>query len=164
MKPNLATTGIFDALRGSVPLERVIDGAEIGRMSRCANPGHEDQHPSMHLYDDGHVYCFACGFHGDVVDVWGAVRGIAQPFEAALDLAREFNVALPEMSEEGRQRAEERRQKIADDKRLAQVCHEALGKHCRVREWWEKRGFDGEAQRRFLLGANNDGTEAVIPF
>jgi hypothetical protein len=33
-----------------------------------------------------------------------------------------------------------------------------------VRKWWEERGFGPDLRERFLLGANRDGTEAVIPF
>lgn len=33
-----------------------------------------------------------------------------------------------------------------------------------MRAWWEERGFDGELRERFLLGANENETAAVIPF
>jgi predicted GNAT family acetyltransferase len=99
-----------------------------------------------------------------VVDVWAIQKGIDRPIEAAFDLAREFNIQLPEMSEEARQKYEEHREKQADDLKAAQACHSALDKHPHVREWWEGRGFGKELQERFLLGSNRDGTKAVIPF
>jgi DNA primase len=155
---------VFGTLREQVPIEHVLATNGGGKV-QCVDPDHQDANPSMHLYGD-HVHCYGCGFHGDVVDVWGVQKGIDRPIEAALDLAREFNVRLPEMSEEARQKAQEHRQKQTDDLKLAQICHDALEKHSgvAVREWWEGRGFGGEVRERFLLGTNKDGTEAVIPF
>jgi hypothetical protein len=113
---------VFEALREEVSIGQLVE-ANGHRKTLCVN--HSEKTPSMHVYED-HVHCFGCGFHGDVVDVWGAQKGIDRPIEAALDLARAFNVRLPEMSEEARQKTQERREKEADDLRLAQVCHGAL--------------------------------------
>jgi DNA primase len=151
---------VFGALREEVPIRRLME-SNGHRKILCVN--HSEKTPSMHVYED-HVHCYGCGFHGDVVDVWAIQKGIDRPIEAAFDLARAFNVLLPEMSEEARQRAQERREKEADDLRLAQVCHDALDKHPHVRDWWEARGFGADLRERFLLGANKDGTAAVIPF
>jgi hypothetical protein len=117
----------------------------------------------MHNYGD-HVHCFTCGFHGDVVDVWAAARGLEPGIEAALDLARHYSVELPEMDPKARQHARERREKEDLYLKQARACHHALNRHARVREWWEDRGFGQELRERFLLGANRDGTAAVIPF
>jgi DNA primase len=153
---------VFEVLREEVSIKRLIQ-TNGHKKIRCVSPAHEDSTPSMVVYDD-HVHCFGCALHGDVVDVWAIQKGISRPIEAALDLAREFNIQLPEMSEETRQKHEERREKQADDLRAAQATHGALDKHSRVREWWEGRGFGKELRERFLLGSNRDGTKAVIPF
>lgn len=153
---------IFETLREKVPIERLVEPGAGGK-AHCVAPGHQDNGPSMHVYDD-HVHCFTCAFHGDVVDVWAAQRGIDHPVEAALEMAREFGIELPEQSPEAREKARKRRETEERYLKQAQACHKALEKHPRVREWWESRGFDGEFQGRFLLGANRDGTEAVIPF
>ncbi|MCA1731590.1 MAG: toprim domain-containing protein, partial [Actinobacteria bacterium] len=155
----------FELLRDRISIREVVERCtEVeGSKACCVSGHHPDNRPSMHLYSD-HVHCFSCGFHGDVVDVWGAQRSMRSSMEAALDLAREFNVKLPEMSEEGRQKAEEYREKARNYLRLARVCHAALQKHEAVRGWWEGRGFGADLQERFLLGVNKDGTQAVIPF
>ena len=70
------------------------------------SPDHHDENPPMHLYDD-HAHCFACGFHGDVTDVWAAKHDLDRPLEAALDLARQFGIELPEGSPKGSQKARE---------------------------------------------------------
>jgi DNA primase len=153
---------LFEALRDRVGLELIVSANGSGK-ARCVSPGHRDEDPSMHLYDD-HVHCFACGFHGDVTDVWAAMRGFDKPLEAALDLAGEFGVKLPQASPEARQEARERRDKEDLYLRQARACHAALARHVRVTEWWEARGFGKALRERFLLGTNDDGTAAVIPF
>jgi DNA primase len=157
--PNGATS-VFEVIREEVPIGRLIE-TNGHRKALCIS--HSEKDPSMHVYED-RVHCYGCGFHGDVVDVWAAQKGIDRPIEAALDLAREFNVRLPEMSKEGRQKAEERRIKEDSYLEMARVCYRALTSRDGVREWWEGRGFGNELRVRFLLGSNEDGTEAVIPF
>ena len=100
---------MFDFLRDQVGLDQIVSANGSGK-SRCVSPDHHDDNPSMHLYDD-HAHCFACGFHGDVTDVWAAMRGFDKPVEASVDLAREFGIELPEVSPEARQKARERRDK-----------------------------------------------------
>ena len=92
---------VFETLREQVPIGGLIERGNGGK-AHCVAPEHRDYNPSMHIYDD-HVHCFACGFHGDVVDVWAAQRGFDRPIEAALDLAREFSVELPEQSLEAQE-------------------------------------------------------------
>jgi hypothetical protein len=152
----------FEILREQLMLEQILSVKGSGKAC-CVSPSHQDSNPSMHLYGD-HAHCFSCAFHGDVVDVWAAMRGFGRPIEAALDLAREFDVELPELDPEARRRLQEHRDK--EDLYLAQAraCHRALERHPRVREWWTRRGFGEELQERFMLGVNKDGTDAVIPF
>jgi DNA primase len=153
---------VFEILREQVALDRVVP-ANVPTRARCVGPDHPDNLPSMHLYDD-HVHCFACGFHGDVTDVWAAMRGFDRPLEAALDLAREFGIELPEPSPEASQKARERRDKEDLYLQQAKACHGALARDPGVTEWWEARGFGQQLRERFLLGTNKDGTAAVIPF
>jgi DNA primase len=153
---------IFETLREQVTFGRLIEPGSGGK-AHCVAPGHQDNDPSMHVYDD-HVHCFACGFHGDVTDLWAAKRGFDRPVEAALDLSREFGIELPEVGPEARKRARERRAKEDLYLQQAKACHGVLASHPRVREWWEARGFGQELRERFLLGTNKDGAAAVIPF
>ena len=155
---------IFEVLRDRVGLEQIVS-ANGSSKARCVSPDHHDQDPSMHLYDD-HAHCFACGFHGDVTDAWAAMRGFNKPVEAALDLAREFDVQLPEFSEEGRRRADERRRKEEKDLATVQMLlrrlkDESCGGWDAV-QWWEGRGFTPELRNRFLLSGTP--RTAVIPF
>ena len=150
---------VFEVLRQEVPLDRLLEANGQGKALCVA---HDEKTPSLHLYDD-HAHCFGCLFHGDVVTVWSAMKGISRPIEAARDLAREFNVRLPEISEESAKRNEERREQEQSHLEKARKQHAALDKHPRVREWWEGRGFGPELQKRFLLGASS-AKVATIPF
>jgi DNA primase len=152
---------IFETLRDRVSIKQIA-GGRVGEKVFC--PAHADNNtPNLHNYGD-HGHCFACGFHPDVVALWQKKHGFERPIEAALDLAREFGVEVPEQSPQARKEAEERRSKEETYLKRAQACHRALDTHQSVREWWEQRGFDKKLQGRFLLGANHDGTEAMIPF
>jgi DNA primase len=155
---------VFEILRGEIAIERLIE-TNGHRKALCVS--HSEKDPSMHVYED-HVHCYGCGFHGDVVDVWAVRRGIERPIEAALDLARKFNVSLPEMNAESRQKAAERRQKEVDDLEMARHAHAAMEQHRhQAREWWESRGFCADSRQTFLLGSTDwepVPRAAIIPF
>src|SRR5215211_8918426 len=136
----------FEVLRHEIPITRLLQANSHHKASCIA---HSDSDPSMHVYED-HVHCYACGFHGDVVDVWRVQRGIDRPIEAALDLAREFGIELPEISEQARKKAERVRQQHDRASRLARACHAALEQQPTVRDYWTKRGFGPELQGRYL--------------
>jgi DNA primase len=156
---------LFDALRDALSIEEVARRCSRidGNKARCVSGRHADNDLSIDLYGD-HVHCFSCGFHGDVTDVWAAAHGFERPFEAALDLAREFGLGVPEHSPEEERKARERRAAEYRYLERAKAAHRVLDKHSEVREWWRRRGFDEGLIERFLLGANEDGTAATIPF
>jgi DNA primase len=156
---------VFELLRDQVSLEDVVArSSEMrGSKARCVAADHQDVNPSMQVYGD-HVHCFSCGFHGDVTDVYAAVHGFDRPIETALNLAREYDVELPEMDREAKRQAQERRETEDHYQRQAEACYKALSRHDNVAKWWEGRGFGEELQGRFLLGTNKAGTAAVIPF
>jgi hypothetical protein len=136
---------ILDVLRDEVPLDRIVE-TNGRRKAFCV--AHEDSDPpDMHVYPD-HVHCFACGFHGDVVAVWSKQKGIDRPIEAALDLARAFSVRLPEFSEEGRRKAEERRKQEDAQHATAKEYHGVVGGsgiHSRASGAVPARGRSGAA-------------------
>ena len=170
----MPATSVFETLRGEVDLaqlaSRYTELRPSGRASvgRCPHPGHEDQSPSFHVYADCRFYCFGCRWHGDVTDFWAGVKGLNPGLEAALDLAREYGVSVPDMGaeaqEEAQEEAENRRRLEAKYLEQATECHEALSRHPEIAEWWTKRGFSEELRQCYLLGANANGTEAIVPF
>jgi DNA primase len=148
-------------LAGSVTEMAPAGGALKGR---CPLPGHEDENPSFYVYPDGRFYCFGCRRRGDAVDLWAAIRGLEPGIGAALDLAREHGVDLPESGPEARERTERRWGLEAAHLARAEERHGALAAFPEVLEWWGRRGFDEGLRERFLLGACEGGAEATIPF
>jgi DNA primase len=130
----------------------------------CPHPDHEDESPSFHIYDDRRFHCYGCMWHGDVTDLWAAVKGLRPGMEAALDLARKYGIDLPMASAEAKERAERRHNLEAEYLKQAEEYHEALFRCRSVVEWWEGRGFDAGLREKFLLGAAGAGAEASIPF
>src|SRR5438552_6901773 len=161
---------VFELLREQVDLgqlaRRFTRLASAGRLARgrCPLPGHKDSTPSFFVYPDGRAHCFGCGFHGDAVDLWAALQGFAPGIEAALDLAREFGIRVPERDPDAQNRTKARRDKESEYERKALLCHKALSQHPEVAAYWDGRGFDDELRKRFLLGSTHDGSAATIPF
>lgn len=131
-------------------------------VGRCPHPEHEDKNPSFHVYPDRRFYCFGCGWHGDVTDLWAAVSGSEPGIGAALTLAREYEIELPAVDEKARKHIEARRQKEAEYMWEAKKLHQTLAQHPKATAYWEKRGFGEELRQRFLLGADDE--VPVIPF
>jgi putative DNA primase/helicase len=154
---------LFNLLREQIDLARLVERetkvAKKGRHKLCRCPFHDDSTPSCYIYDD-HIHCYGCGWHGDVVDLWQAKRGFSSSIEAALDLAHEYNIPIPDHDPEAQQQAQARREKETTFAQQVKTYHQSLD--ARSIEWWVGRGFAPELQQRFLLGAN--ATAAVIPF
>lgn len=50
---------------------------------RCFTGTHKDTNPSMTVYgDDGHVFCFSCRYHGDIISITQTYFGVASFSEA----------------------------------------------------------------------------------
>jgi DNA primase len=161
---------IFEELREQVDLAELaahytdLQPSRRALVGCCPNPDHDDEHPSFYVYPDARFFCYGCRWHGDVTDLWAAVKGLRPGSEAALELAREYSVDLPTVSAEAKEKAERRRNLEADYLARAQEHHEALSLHSRVVGWWEGRGFDEGLREKFLLGVSDDGLAATIPF
>ena len=65
-------------------------GLEANRR-RSICPFHDDHHPSMQLYAD-HFHCFACGAHGDVIDLTVQLLGVSVK-DALHQLETDFGIS-----------------------------------------------------------------------
>lgn len=161
---------IFASIRDQIELADVAARfTELKRangkfLGSCPLPSHDDATPSFYVYLDGRWHCFGCCEHGDVIDLWAKVRGLKPGIEAALSLAHEYGLQLPGLDPDVQKEADERRQKEAAYAKQAEAYHQALSSHPNVVAYLEQRGFNEELRRRFLLGANRDGSAVVIPF
>src|SRR4051812_10536114 len=149
----------FEILREQADLvelaERRTELRQSGKayVGRCPHPDHEDRNPSFYVYPDRRFYCYGCGRHGDVTDLWAAVNNVEPGIKAALDLAREFGIEPPEVNPEAQRLAEERRRREAEYLEAATRAHYGLREHQSVVKWWQRRGFGEGLRQRFLLGA-----------
>lgn len=50
------------------PIENLLANVRNGK-TNCISGNHEDRHPSMDIRN-GFVYCYSCGWHGDVIAVY----------------------------------------------------------------------------------------------
>ncbi|MBA2668529.1 MAG: toprim domain-containing protein [Trueperaceae bacterium] len=69
----------------------------VGDRLRCPSPDHEDRTPSAYAYADdrgGHVHCYGCGRHWDLVAVLVELRGMTMP-EALKHVGRERDPNAP---------------------------------------------------------------------
>lgn len=161
---------IFEQLREQISLQELAgrftelkpSGGKL--KGRCPFADHKDEEPSFYVYPDGRFHCFGCRRHGDVTDLWAGMQGLEPGIEAARALAREYGIELPDQDPEAARKAQKRRSAEERFLEQAEACHRALKRHRHVKDWWEGRGFGEALQKRFLLGTNRDGTEAVIPF
>ena len=83
---------IFETVKASVPPSRAAEhfGLSVSRNGMVCCPFHDDQHPSMKLYDD-HFHCFGCQANGDVIEFTSKLFGITA-LEAAQKLAADFGI------------------------------------------------------------------------
>ena len=61
---------LFEIVKYGVSCREAAEryGVEVNHYGMALCPFHNDRHPSLYVADD-HYHCFACGEHGDVIDL-----------------------------------------------------------------------------------------------
>ena len=82
---------IFTVVKENVTARQAAEyyGLHADRHGMAVCPFHNDRSPSMKL--DVRFFCFACGEHGDVIDLVSGLFGITAP-EAAKKIADDFGL------------------------------------------------------------------------
>lgn len=62
---------------GLEPYRQLLDLRKVDGLTKALCPWHDDSHPSLVVYDDGHHHCFACGANGDALDLVRKVKGLS---------------------------------------------------------------------------------------
>jgi DNA primase len=125
------TDGVYETLKDKIDLAEVVgrfaDLVDHGRVKTCFCPLSEQSSgvPGFKIYDDS-FYCFSCEAWGDVTSFWRMKHDLPSNWDAALALAREYNVELPRMDPEARKRYEERRRREETWTELAHANLERL--------------------------------------
>lgn len=98
----------YEAIKAAKPMRKVLDayGMEV-RKGLVLCPFHQDQNPSLRVYEDG-FYCFSCGAGGDTIKFVARYEGISNS-AAAKRVAQMIGLALPEDGYRAREAARRRR-------------------------------------------------------
>ena len=61
---------LFEVVKASINIREAaqVYGIDVNDHGMALCPFHNDRHPSLYVSDD-HYHCFACGEHGDVIDL-----------------------------------------------------------------------------------------------
>ena len=91
---------LFEVVKASINTREAAQtyGIDVNHHGMALCPFHNDRHPSLYVSDD-HYHCFACGEHGDVIDLTAKLFDL-RLYDAARKLASDFHLApdkpLPE--------------------------------------------------------------------
>ena len=111
-----------------------IDANHHG-MALC--PFHNDRHPSLYVSDD-HYHCFACGEHGDVIDLTAKLFDL-RLYDAARKLASDFHLAPDKPLPEAVRQKLKHKTKAQQLRENEQLCFSVLNEYRRLLLEWEKR-------------------------
>lgn len=61
---------LFEVVKASINTQEAAQayGIDVNHYGMALCPFHNDRRPSLYVSDD-HYHCFACGEHGDVIDL-----------------------------------------------------------------------------------------------
>ncbi|MGN7838495.1 CHC2 zinc finger domain-containing protein [Stenotrophomonas sp. 22385] len=140
-------------LLAKVPLDDLVSRLSLkverrGHQVTAVCPFHQDTRPSLNLYAaargmPAHFHCFACGAHGNAIDLVKEVNGI--DFKASVEwLARQYNVQPVRGRPETTQRRGRRTSALDFALQQFELHHDAE----EFERWSAERGFTAE----FLYG------------
>ena len=128
---------VFETVKTSVNTREAAEhyGIEVNRYGKALCPFHNDRNPSMNVYDD-HYHCFACGEHGDVIDLVANLYNLPL-YEAANKLAYDFGILQDKPPTKTMQ---EKLNKTSEAQRLKEnekLCFSALLAYMKLLQEWK---------------------------
>lgn len=132
-------------------------GIEVKRSGKALCPFHNDRNPSLFVADD-HYHCFACGEHGDSIDLVAKLYGLPL-HTAARKLAADFGLTPdkpPAKDKQEKLRQRNEAQQLRENERL---CFLHLNEYYRLLQHWKTeyapRTPDDAGDRRFVEACHN---------
>ena len=124
---------IFEAVKTTVTPRMAAEhfGLNVSRNGMVCCPFHDDQHPSMKLYED-HYHCFGCQANGDVIAFTSKLFGIT-PLEAAQKLAADFGIR------EDRPSVLAKLKMYTTQAENEKLCFRVLSEYLHILQDWKKR-------------------------
>jgi hypothetical protein len=108
-------------------------GLPVQRNGMALCPFHNDTHPSMKLYED-HFYCFACGAHGDVIDLTAKLLGLNFK-ETVHRLAVDFGISP---NDDPPAAVKPQRPHVSQFRRDELLCLSTLTEYERLLRFWKQ--------------------------
>ncbi len=127
---------LFEIVKYGVSCREAAEryGVEVNHYGMALCPFHNDRHPSLYVADD-HYHCFACGEHGDVIDLVSKLFRLSL-YDAAQKLAADFHLTPdkpPSAAALHAKRIRTEAQQLRENERL---CFSVLSDSAHVlREW-----------------------------
>ena len=130
---------IFTTVKAAVTVRQAAEhyGLQVSRNGMALCPFHNDRHPSLYVSDD-HYHCFACGEHGDVIDLTAKLFDL-RLYDAARKLASDFHLAPDKPLPEAIRRKKEHKTRAQQLRENEQLCFSVLNEYRRLLLDWEKR-------------------------
>lgn len=145
---------VFETVKTSINTREAAEhyGIEVNRYGKALCPFHNDRHPSMVVYDN-HYHCFACGEHGDVIDLVANLYGLPV-LDAANKLAYDFGISPdkpPTQDMKDKLNKKSEAQRLRENEKL---CFSALLAYMKLLQEWKVRYAprepEDEHQDRFV--------------
>ena len=130
---------IFTMVKAAVTVRQAAEhyGLQVRRNGMTCCPFHNDRHPSLYVSDD-HYHCFACGEHGDVIDLTAKLFDL-RLYDAARKLASDFHLAPGKPLPEAIRWKKEHKTRAQQLRENEQLCFSVLNEYRRLLLDWGKR-------------------------
>ena len=130
---------LFEVVKASINTQEAAQmyGIDANHHGMALCPFHNDRHPSLYVSDD-HYHCFACGEHGDVIDLTAKLFDL-RLYDAARKLAADFHLAPDNPLPEAIRRKMKHKTKAQQLRENELLCFSVLNEYRRLLLDWEKR-------------------------
>ena len=130
---------IFTTVKAAVTVRQAAEhyGLQVSRNGMALCPFHNDRHPSLYISND-HYHCFACGEHGDVIDLTAKLFDL-RLYDAARKLASDFHLAPDKPLPEAIRQKLKHKTKAQQLRENEQLCFSVLNEYRRLLLDWERQ-------------------------
>ena len=130
---------LFEVVKASINTQEAAQtyGIDVNHHGMALCPFHNDRHPSLYVSDD-HYHCFACGEHGDVIDLTAKLFDL-RLYDAARNLASDFHLAPDKPLPESIRQKWKQKTKAQQLRENEQLCFSVLNEYRRLLLDWKKR-------------------------
>ena len=127
---------VFETVKTSVNTREAAAryGVEVNRHGKALCPFHNDRHPSLFL-DDDQYHCFACGEHGNVIDLTAKLYSLSL-YDAAKKLAYDFGITQDKPPDKAMQEKQNRKSEAQQLRENEKLCFSALMVYYKLLQEW----------------------------